>query len=222
MGGVVLPSFAATTATWPLISTGGVWWSEPVFLDTPVEGWRAWGVDTSGVLRSITYPHVWGDGSVDARCSSTTMADRVHGRRELILRRLRERRSMGVDVDARIPDRERAPRGHLAPHEDCGCGYWLFKTPDVMANNHYEFNRWMRAEYTGWLVTGQVRAWGNAVEHENGWRAQYAEAFGEVEIHKPYSGINPELLRFLAEKIREKNRVTVNHRESGRLTPVQP
>jgi hypothetical protein len=52
-------------------------------------------------------------------------------------------------------------RGHEAPQYDCQCGFYATKEPD---------EHW--ATYSA--AYGKVALWGRIVEHERGYRAQYA------------------------------------------------
>jgi hypothetical protein len=52
-------------------------------------------------------------------------------------------------------------RGHEAPQYDCQCGFYATKEPD---------EQW--ATYS--VVYGKVALWGRVIEHERGYRAQYA------------------------------------------------
>lgn len=56
---------------------------------------------------------------------------------------------------------------HDAPDLECDCGIWAFKTLSglVDALDQYSENG---------KIIGQVALWGNVVETEHGWRAQYA------------------------------------------------
>jgi hypothetical protein len=121
------------------------------------------------------------------------------------------KRQRGEAVDARLPDPVLVPYGHAAPHIDCGCGFWLFKDEGTLRAGRRKMHDWWRNKHvSGWLVTGRVSAWGSAVEHEFGWRAEHATAVGDLVIHGLHHAPNRErLLPFLAEKIREKNRVGV-------------
>jgi len=55
-------------------------------------------------------------------------------------------------------------RPHDAPHLKCTCG--------IYASKGLEHLR--RAGYQRSLISGQVQLWGTLVEHQHGWRAQYA------------------------------------------------
>ncbi len=53
---------------------------------------------------------------------------------------------------------------HDAPQADCTCG--------VYATKSFAHLRW--AGYAQYGIFGEVRLWGTVVEHEQGWRAQFA------------------------------------------------
>jgi S1/P1 Nuclease len=61
-----------------------------------------------------------------------------------------------------LPGHSMVGSGHHAPHDGCTCGIYATKSPDP--------------ELTGWWlgIYGEVYLWGTVVEHESGWRAQYA------------------------------------------------
>lgn len=62
----------------------------------------------------------------------------------------------------------RVPWVHAAhcPHEECTCGIYAF------ASLHDLIRQRDRPE--DYLVLGQVFLWGRVIEHEKGWRAEYA------------------------------------------------
>ena len=56
---------------------------------------------------------------------------------------------------------------HPAPHKKCNCGYWSFKSLDVMQD--------MLRDYSLHVdVIGQVEIWGRVVECEHGFRSEFA------------------------------------------------
>lgn len=62
---------------------------------------------------------------------------------------------------------------HEAPWPDHECGVWAVKRSE---NAHRRMVAWMQTQGgdpVGW-ATGQVSLWGRVIEHEGGWRAQYA------------------------------------------------
>ena len=60
--------------------------------------------------------------------------------------------------------RDAAHHFHEAPEMNCTCGIYAAKTfPDLR-----------RAGYAGFGIHGEVYLWGTVVEHELGWRAQFA------------------------------------------------
>jgi hypothetical protein len=61
----------------------------------------------------------------------------------------------------------RVGRSHAAPALDCNCGYWSFKSRELLeqAMEHYA---------TSVDVIGEVEIWGRVIECENGWRSEYA------------------------------------------------
>ena len=60
--------------------------------------------------------------------------------------------------------RDAAHHFHEAPEMNCTCGIYAAKSRDDLR----------RAGYAGFGIHGEVYLWGTVVEHEIGWRAQYA------------------------------------------------
>jgi len=59
---------------------------------------------------------------------------------------------------------EAAHHLHQVPEMNCTCGIYAAKSRDALR----------RAGYMGFGIHGEVYLWGTVVEHEIGWRAQYA------------------------------------------------
>jgi hypothetical protein len=58
-------------------------------------------------------------------------------------------------------------KSHRAPSRECSCGYWSFKSMDVLTK--------ALVGYVGTvLVVGSVEIWGRVIECENGYRSEYA------------------------------------------------
>ena len=53
---------------------------------------------------------------------------------------------------------------HQPPHKGCECGIYAAKSPEQLKG----------MEHVDPLISGEVNLWGTVVEHEFGWRAQYA------------------------------------------------
>jgi len=58
----------------------------------------------------------------------------------------------------------RAQRSHEGPHIECTCGVYASKSLEHLR----------RQNYTDRRIHGEVSLWGTVVEHEQGWRAQFA------------------------------------------------
>lgn len=56
---------------------------------------------------------------------------------------------------------------HLAPHKNCACGYWSFKSLDMLT-------RALSSYVDSVDVIGSVEIWGRVIECENGFRSEYA------------------------------------------------
>jgi hypothetical protein len=57
--------------------------------------------------------------------------------------------------------------GHAAPYLNCRCGYWSFKTQELLAQAMDKYDDTVK-------VIGQVEIWGRVIECENGFRSEYA------------------------------------------------
>lgn len=57
--------------------------------------------------------------------------------------------------------------GHESPHFICSCGYWSFKSSDLMKKAVCEYRDSI-------AVVGSVELWGRVIECENGYRSEYA------------------------------------------------
>lgn len=66
-------------------------------------------------------------------------------------------------LEAMCPDEE-----HVVPSEGCKCGLWAVCHPMLLSEVHWKEHRALT------LVVGQVALWGHIIEHERGWRAQFA------------------------------------------------
>jgi hypothetical protein len=55
---------------------------------------------------------------------------------------------------------------HQAPQLDCSCGFWSFKTLELLTK--------ALERYEECSVIGQVEIWGRVIECQNGWRSEYA------------------------------------------------
>lgn len=58
---------------------------------------------------------------------------------------------------------------HDAPHTDCNCGVWGIRDEETL---HREMGRW---DPVVPIAFGRVRLWGRIVEHDLGYRAEYAQ-----------------------------------------------
>jgi hypothetical protein len=59
---------------------------------------------------------------------------------------------------------------HEAPWPTCRCGIYGFRDREIAERALYRFSRGKLADW----ALGRVSLWGAVVEHEHGWRAQYA------------------------------------------------
>lgn len=56
---------------------------------------------------------------------------------------------------------------HEAPQMSCACGYWSFKTPELMKEACFGYKGDV-------AVVGSVEIWGRVIECQNGYRSEYA------------------------------------------------
>lgn len=63
--------------------------------------------------------------------------------------------------------------GHLAPNEECTCGLYAARTPHLFIDTIREIENSMPVDASA-FVFGRVSLWGKTIEHEHGFRAQYA------------------------------------------------
>jgi hypothetical protein len=87
--------------------------------------------------------------------------------------RIREDKLYALGTDAFWQPRkaERATckscTAHAAPAKDCNCGYWTFKTMDLLQTA-------LEPYVSAVTVLGTVECWGKVVECKNGFRSEYA------------------------------------------------
>lgn len=67
----------------------------------------------------------------------------------------------------RAPQANCLSHNHAAPQMSCHCGYWSFKTRELLVE---ALDRYAATVD----IIGQVEVWGRVVECENGWRSEYA------------------------------------------------
>jgi hypothetical protein len=61
-------------------------------------------------------------------------------------------------------------RAHSSPHVACSCGYWAFKSSELMTKALHDYV----AKGQGVFVVGTVELWGKVIECENGFRAEFS------------------------------------------------
>lgn len=111
---------------------------------SPIVAWRAWGLTTDGqgwLLCGLGLSAPWQPRkTMTAQCKKSAAV----------------LWSMFGD----------SPEKHPAPHKDCDCGVWAFRSLEELLS--------ALREYKDVKVVGQVYLWGRILECENGFRAQYA------------------------------------------------
>jgi hypothetical protein len=95
---------------------------------------------------------------------------------------------------------------HEAPWPDHECGIYAYGEPELAQEHLTTFVNGNRKALAGWAF-GRVALWGRVVEHEHGWRAQFAYPF-EVTVHAAQE---------VAEAIRDLYAVEINVAE-----PLEP
>lgn len=58
-------------------------------------------------------------------------------------------------------------KSHRAPSRECNCGYWSFKSLDLLTEA-------LKGYTTSVAVLGQVEIWGRVIDCENGFRSEFA------------------------------------------------
>jgi hypothetical protein len=168
-------------SVWPYISESTEAWEREIVAE-PLRGVRVWATGTSGILRSLSFPHVWGGGA-PASCKDHTGAGKL---------RLATAKGGLVPFDPSLP-----PTPHEAPHAECGCGYWAFSERDKL--NEALPAIWVWGSRPS-LVTGEVLLWGRIIEHTHGYRAQFARPDGELTFHS-VPPLSPGLQEHLRKEI---------------------
>lgn len=131
--------------------------SEIPDLIEPIIGWRCWGINKDGTLRALTSPHAylgfgyhsWG---VEWPPRKTAAAACEKLERSGFYRIIREL----------SPDREPPKNCEHVPEESCSCGFYAARRLRDVPN------------YEHGVAYGLVAMWGKVIEHNGGWRAQYA------------------------------------------------
>lgn len=65
---------------------------------------------------------------------------------------------------------------HEAPWRSCECGVWALKSPETTRQRMVSLMLIQDGEPLSWAM-GKVSLWGRVIEHEDGWRAQFAYPF---------------------------------------------
>lgn len=64
---------------------------------------------------------------------------------------------------------------HPAPQRRCGCGIYALKAQEAVCELRRSYaHRWSAAAALATFVSGEVSLWGKLIEHEGGYRAEYA------------------------------------------------
>ena len=117
---------------------------------TLIRGYRVWGVDPSGHLMSTAWTHTWHSPAVQAEC-----------------------KYKGWDEEGQ----SRLHEEGQCPHPACSCGYYAHKE---MRAALYDLDTWTNPLVDYWptypiYAIGTCVLWGKVIEHEMGWRAEWAE-----------------------------------------------
>ncbi len=132
----------------------------------PIIAWRAWTCTPDGVLRSLVYPRPWPAHTAVAMDPLAVRAVCMRGH-----------------------------TSHHPPHRTCGCGWYGVKTV-AQVLTWVRFRQSMdKLPPVRRIVIGRVALWGRVIEHEAGYRAEFAY---EACL---YVGTSP-LLPLLSERYR--------------------
>ena len=94
-----------------------------------------------------------------------------------------------------------------SPVYDCSCGIWVCNSRAALKKS---FPRVRQSKYQPRIiVSAQVEVWGKCIEHEWGWRAQYARVIGEtIQIYPRVSGRRVTRERFIGHLRRKYGECT--------------
>ena len=158
---------------------------ELVFSVEPVIGWRIW-----RVARGV-------DRDVSALQLATELLDAERSGQERPVEAVFRHRLRSLSQPVAWPPARRfeatcgpedVGEAHgAAPDASCECGVWAFRRRDSAEETLGRY-----AHSTGPLALGRVVLWGRIVEHESGWRAQYAYPV-DLTIFKANAHIAREL-----------------------------
>jgi hypothetical protein len=136
---------------------------EETIVAAPIIGYRHWFVRADGQLRALTMDYLWAAGKpLLAQC----------------------RQQYGEPSN-----RYQLQGSHDPPHSVCPCGIYAFKQAPAADE------LWMDRMFDGTggtpYIFGAVLLWGRIVEHERGYRAQYARVAALAAGH-PRAGVLAE------------------------------
>jgi MraZ protein len=115
---------------------------------SPIVGYRAWWCDSDGLKSLNQEPWIPGK-ALPARCRT-------------------------AERGALVGRAQNADAAHELPQTNCTCGVYAWKNPEHLCGLD-ELTKHLRSMgWRGYGICGEVYLWGTVVEHELGWRAQFA------------------------------------------------
>lgn len=133
-------------------------------------------------------------------------------REKLVLRSIGATREIWLPGEIKHSVCNRAPaHGHVKPVAECTCGIWSCHSrkylsmvfphdvylPRPVPPRMFGFGPTLRQEL---FVTAQIEQWGTVIEHEMGYRSEYARIIPEsIQIY-PRRNQHKKLIKFLREK----------------------
>lgn len=162
---------------------------------TPIVGWRLWNIEVGTASdETMTRTQLAARGTAVALTAVSPLHDVATGTSmPHLLLALADKIESGQDIAQALRamvkvrllsanqepwEKGRAARcgihgqshgDHIQPDPKCACGYWALRSREAV---HHRFFGGFRAG--GPCAIGTVELWGKVIEHEHGWRGEYA------------------------------------------------
>ena len=105
----------------------------------------------------------------------------------------------GYRIEAECPKRREVPCWHPCLDYGYGCGIYAVKREDALPS--FEYRRFASSADVIGAVSARVALWGSVIEHERGYRAQYAYPleFLGIELEDPADPRHSRIRYFLED-----------------------